>query len=126
MARIFRFTYPNAYYHIMNRGNKGSGIFIRDNDYKRYIELLGQYAEQYRIKILAYCLMPNHIHLLIQDPFEFVSLFMKVFHSRYAQYLNKKEENRGHIFLNCWIVLKEQELSCDRRLINILKNSNRI
>ncbi len=98
MARISRFTYPDAYYHIMNRGNKGSNIFIRDDDYRRYIDLLGQYAEQYRIKVLAYCLMPNHFHLLIQDPFEFISFFMKVLHGRYAQYLNKKERNRGHIF----------------------------
>ena len=98
MARKSRFTYPNAYYHIMNRGNKGDNIFLSDGDYEEYIELLGEYARRDRIRILAYCLMPNHFHLLIQDPFELISFFMKGLQGRYAQYLNKKKKNRGHIF----------------------------
>ena len=68
MSRPLRIEYPGAWYHVMNRGRRGEDIYIERDDYGLFIEILQETAEFYNIKIAAYCLMPNHYHLLIHTP----------------------------------------------------------
>ncbi len=66
MARKPRIEYPDAFYHVICRGNQRQVIFRSDGDRKYYLERLEQYRERYGFKVYAYVLMSNHIHLLLE------------------------------------------------------------
>ena len=60
MSRPLRIQYPDAWYHVMNRGRRSEEIFTGKTDYNAFIELLKELVEDYNVKIAAYCLMSNH------------------------------------------------------------------
>ncbi len=66
MPRIARRLVDGGIYHILNRGNGQRSVFHKDGDYLTFIGLLQQMGENYKIHLLAYCLMPNHFHLLVR------------------------------------------------------------
>ena len=66
MSRPLRIQYPDAWYHVMNRGRRGDKIFREDGDYKAFVNLLKETVEDYNVRVAAYCLMSNHYHLLVQ------------------------------------------------------------
>ena len=66
MPRIARALEDNCCYHLINRGNGRQQVFHKDGDYRAFIELLLQVRGKYAVKIHAWCLMPNHFHLLVQ------------------------------------------------------------
>ncbi len=57
MSRPLRIQYPDAWYHVMNRGRWGDKVFERKNDYNAFIDLLKELVEDYNVKIAAYCLL---------------------------------------------------------------------
>ncbi len=67
MARPLRIEYPGAYYHVMNRGNRGEDIFLTDKDRQVFLDGLADSCETYRIKLIACVLMSNHSILGTQD-----------------------------------------------------------
>lgn len=99
-------------YHIVVRGIDGRNIFNDESDYRRAVHNFfefndenpaGQRAEnssrKLLVNILAFCLMPNHIHLLIkQIQDEGITKFMRKFGAGYVGYFNKKNERQGHLF----------------------------
>ena len=68
MARPLRIEYPNAWYHVMNRGRCGEQVFESKDDYVLFIELLQEAVELFALGVSAFCLMPNHYHVLAQTP----------------------------------------------------------
>ena len=68
MSRPLRIEYPGAWYHVMNRGRRSEAVFTDRNDYRLFLDLLEESAELWNIKISAFCLMPNHYHLLVHTP----------------------------------------------------------
>lgn len=66
MPRIARALADNCCYHLINRGNGRQQVFHKDGDYGAFIDLMLQAREKYSVRILAWCLMPNHFHLLVQ------------------------------------------------------------
>jgi len=68
MARPLRIEFPDAWCHVMNRGRRGEAIFADDQDYSRFSARVREASEMWNIRIAAYCLMPNHYHILIQTP----------------------------------------------------------
>ena len=66
MGRYARINYPNLIYHVINRGNNREIIFAEDEDYQHYLNTIQRYKKKYHFKLYAYCLMTNHVHLLIQ------------------------------------------------------------
>ena len=68
MARPLRIEYPDAWYHVMNRGRRGENIFSDRKDYQMFFALLQETAEMFDLRVSAYCLMSNHYHLLVQTP----------------------------------------------------------
>ena len=68
MARPLRIEYPGAYFHVMNRGIRGENIFLSGKDRKVFLDGLSDSCESYRIKLIAFVLMSNHFHLLVQTP----------------------------------------------------------
>ena len=99
MPRIARIIAPGYHYHITQRGNCKQKVFNEKSDYAIYMRLLAKYSAEYRLSILAYCLMPNHIHI-IATPQEHNSMAktFHVTHMKYAQYFNKKYTLSGHLW----------------------------
>ena len=77
MARPLRIQYPGAYYHVMNRGNRGEDIFITDTDRSRFVAALADSCETFSVKLIACVLMANHFHLLVQSAHGNLSEFMR-------------------------------------------------
>ena len=98
MSRPLRIKYPNAWYHILNRGRRKELIFIDKKDYDRFIDLLKDTSEQWNLRIAAYCLMPNHYHLLVQTPDAIISRCMRHIDGVYTQRFNRHHECDGSLF----------------------------
>jgi len=94
-----RACYQGAHYHIYNRGNDKQKIFLEENDYLFYLRKLREYKEKYNVTILCYCLMPNHLHLILSQNTEVpISNFVLSLHTSYSMYFNRKYDKTGHVF----------------------------
>ena len=98
MPRKARVT--GEFLHVVARGIGKQILFEDDFDRNYYLSLLKRFKDDLNITILAYCLMENHIHLLLQNPDATISLFMKKIGVCYAGYYNKKYDRPGHLFQN--------------------------
>ena len=65
MSRVGRVVVPGFPHHVTQRGNRRSDVFVTDADREAYLTLLGKYASRYGLSVWAYCLMNNHIHLIV-------------------------------------------------------------
>jgi len=75
-------------------------LFITEDDYLRFMDTIKRFNKGREIKIHAYCLMSNHVHLLVQASAEAIPGFMKSVEVSYAQYFNSTHEHVGHLFQN--------------------------
>jgi len=98
MARPFRIQYPDAWYHVMNRGRRGEDIFSDDQDYIMFTELLKETSEMWNVRIAAYCLLPNHYHMLVQTPDANISRSMRHLNGVYTQRYNSRHRCDGQLF----------------------------
>ena len=98
MPRTAREKSGNGIYHIMLRGINKQNIFEEPEDYKKLMELLKQSKEIGGLTIYGYCLMSNHIHLLLKEGKEPLGNTMKRLASKYAVWFNTKYQRIGHLF----------------------------
>jgi len=98
MARPLRIEYANAWYHILNRGRRGERIFADTQDYIGFIDVLVDTCELWNLRVAAYCLMPNHYHLLVQTPDANISRCMRHIDGVYTQRFNRRHECDGSLF----------------------------
>lgn len=98
MARPLRIEYPGAFYHVTARGDRREAIFEDDIDRQWFVLWLGQICQQMNWACLAYCLMDNHYHLLIQTPDANLSKGMRQLNGVYTQYSNRRHNRCGHLF----------------------------
>lgn len=98
MTRQRRRQSDSNVYHVMIRGAKRFAIFKEESDYDRFLTYVFQAKEQSNVKVLAYCLMTNHVHLLLYGKSQDVSVFMQKVQSRYAIYFNSRFSEVGHVF----------------------------
>ena len=98
MSRPLRIEYPGAWYHVINRGRRREDVFKEQRDYETFIDLLKELADGYNVKIAAYCLMPNHYHLLLQTPNANLSRSMRHLNGVYTQRFNKTNHCDGQLF----------------------------
>jgi REP element-mobilizing transposase RayT len=98
MARPLRIEYPDAWYHVMNRGRRGEDIYSDDQDYVMFVGLLKETSEMWNVRIAAYCLMPNHYHMLVQTPDANISRSMRHLNGVYTQRYNSRHECDGQLF----------------------------
>jgi REP element-mobilizing transposase RayT len=98
MARRPRLFARGVLYHVIVRGNQRQKTFISASDYQAYIERLAHYRKKYGYVIYAYCLMPNHVHLLVESSEHPLAKFMQGLQQSYSQYFNRKHHKTGHLF----------------------------
>jgi putative transposase len=99
MPRTARFIIPDYPYHLTHRGNNKQQLFFSDSDYRRYLYWFEEAKNEYKLKILAYCLMPNHVHFIgIASEAHSFSKAIKIVHVKYAQYFHKEYGGIGHLW----------------------------
>ena len=98
MPRQAREHSESGIYHVILRGINRQDIFEEDGDKDRFIKTIKYYKSISKYKIFAYCLMSNHIHLLIKEETEAISLFMQRISVSYVLWYNSKYERCGHFF----------------------------
>ena len=98
MARKLRLQYPGAVYHVMNRGDRRESIFLDDQDRWRFLEALRETCEKTVWQVHAYCLMPNHFHLVIETPQANLIAGMKWLLGTYTSRFNRRHKLFGHLF----------------------------
>jgi putative transposase len=99
MARKRRFAPPGFFNHITQRGNYRQRTFFSRHDHLTFLDLLDHHAAARQVDVLAYCLMPNHFHLIARghQP-NSISLFMQGLNGQYAQYLHARLNRRGRLW----------------------------
>lgn len=98
MPRKARKLSKSGYLHVMQRGIGKQLLFEAPDDYRFYLRMLEKYSKETGVTVCAYCLMENHIHLLLYDKEKKISEFMKKIGIRYSYYFNQKYERVGHLF----------------------------
>ena len=101
MSRMARIVLPGCPHHVTQRGNRREAIFFEDGDQDVYRDLLAEQAEKARIEVWAYCLMPNHVHLIVapKEAEGFARAIGEV-HRRYTNFINARGRWTGHLFQN--------------------------
>lgn len=89
---------PGILYHVIVRGNYRQKTFRDDRDYEAYLERLARPANDFGVTVYAYCLMSNHVHLLLETGTEPLSRFTQRLQQSYTQYFNRKHHKAGHLF----------------------------
>lgn len=99
MPRRARFIIPNVPVHVTQRGNHRERVFYEPGDAETYLALLNMYARRHGLRIVAYCLMPNHIHLvLVPRDLDGLHRALRAVHSQYAQRINRMRGLSGHLW----------------------------
>jgi REP element-mobilizing transposase RayT len=98
LARPPRTQIPGGTYHITARGNRRQAIFHDADDRRLFIALLSRVAQRREWRLIAYCLMTNHFHLVIETPASNLSAGMHYLNFTYAQYFNERHSMDGHLF----------------------------
>jgi len=102
IKRFFRarrkLSYAGLISHITQRATGREPLFVEDSDYLYMLKIIKETAEKYGLQVLAFCLMPNHCHILERQNEDNLSVVMQSLFTRYARYFNKKYYRKGHLF----------------------------
>lgn len=114
MPRVERGLADRLIYHVLNRGNGRQEIFHKDRDYEAFINLMRQAKERYSVKIFAYCLMPNHFHMvLMPDKGEELSKWMQWLMTSHVRRYHRHYGSSGHIWqgrFKSFIIQRDEHL----------------
>jgi putative transposase len=101
MPRVARIVIPNCPHHVTQRGNNRQDVFLADEDRVAYLELLQEEAQRQALGVEGYCLMSNHVHLIVTPKSE-AALAKALGRTgyRYAQYINRRHGRSGHLWQN--------------------------
>jgi putative transposase len=99
MPRSARIVFPGAPHHVVQRGNRRQRTFFTDDDYAAYLRLAAEVCDAAGVEVWAYCLMPNHVHLILAPPDEgSLSRVMGDTHRHYTRRINHREAWRGFLW----------------------------
>jgi putative transposase len=98
MARPWRMQFPGAIYHVAGRGNNRQAIFLDDDDRRLFLDLLGQAAPRFRLRLFAFCLMTNHYHLFLRTEQANLAAAMHWLNATYTIRFNRRRHRSGHLF----------------------------
>ena len=120
MPRKPRPILDGGLYHVWARGIDRRDLFTDDRDRRAYLALLNDACEEFGWNRLAYCLMNNHVHLLLETPRGNLSQGMQRLQSRYAQRFNLRHDRSGHVFqgrFGCKLISTDEQLVVVTRYI---------
>lgn len=118
MPRKARVLCDSRTYHVMIRGINRQSIFEDEEDKSTFLSLLVRYKQKCHFKLLGYCMMGNHAHLLIKlGDFELQSVFRRI-NTAYAYYFNLKYDRTGHLFQDRY---KSEPVTSDKQLHQVLR-----
>lgn len=115
MPRQARLILDNVCYHIITRGNQKQAIFKDENDCRAYYKFLLKYKDRYKFKLYGWCLMNNHVHMVMES--SFLSKTMHGINLSYAQYFRYKYKSGGHFWQDRY---KSHVIEKDKYLINCI------
>ena len=99
MARMARVVIPHYPHHVTQRGNRRQKTFFCDDDYCCYLELMSEFCRQSGTEVWAYCLMPNHVHLvMVPRDEDGLRASLGEAHRRYTRHINFRQGWRGHLW----------------------------
>lgn len=98
LVRQVRTWFAGAKYHVTSRGIRRSSLFMEDEDFTKYLEIIEETKERYPFTLHSYCLMTNHSHLQLETLETPFPIIMKHLNTKYAKYFNKKYDFSGHVF----------------------------
>lgn len=97
--RFIKRTADGPYFHVFNRGSNKKAIFLSNLDYQRFLDKLQEYSPEEGVKVVCYCLMRNHYHLLLmENESGEIARLMQRLNVAYAMYFNLKYKQSGHLF----------------------------
>lgn len=109
MGRPPRDFVPNAIYHVFSRGSNRQAIFTFDSDRIDFLECFSRIVRTYEVTCLAYCLMPNHYHLMLSTTDGRLSPAMKALNGRYSLRFNQRYGRNAHLFKNRFGATRQQD-----------------
>jgi putative transposase len=119
MPRISRGLVDNSVYHVINRGNGGQVVFRKDKDYEAFIDIVLEARLNYSVKVFAYCLMPNHFHMvLMPDRAEHLSKMMQWLMTSHVRRYHRHYGTSGHIWQGRY---KSFLIQKDSHLLTVLR-----
>jgi putative transposase len=99
MARMARVVVPNIPHHITQRGNRRLETFFSEADYRDYLYLMAEWCNRCKVQVWSYCLMPNHVHLIVVPESEDgLRRALGEAHRRYTRYINFQKGWKGHLW----------------------------
>jgi len=99
MARLARLVVPGLPHHVTQRGNRRETVFFNDDDYQAYLDMLGTAIMQSGSELWAWCLMPNHVHMIVVPAHEDgLRASVANVHRRYAARINARNKWTGHLW----------------------------
>ena len=120
MARIARFVVPGLPHHVTQRGNRRETVFFSDADFELYRDLLAQLTRKHAVEVWSYCLMPNHVHLILTPSTpEGLGRALGETHRRYSAVINARLRVTGHLFQSRFgsVVMDEDHLMAAARYV---------
>jgi REP element-mobilizing transposase RayT len=118
MPRIAREKSKSGIYHIILRGVNRQTIFEDEEDAEKFLQTLKKYKEESGYKIYAYCLMGNHIHILVKEEKEDLSIAMRRIGASYVYWYNLKYDRSGHLFQDRY---KSEVVEDERYLLTVVR-----
>lgn len=118
MPRIARKDCNTSFFHIMVQGIRKDYIFESNYDKKKYLEIMNYYLSKYMVKIISYCIMDNHAHILVYfEKLNDISEYMRSVNTTYAMYYNKAYKKTGYVFRDRY---KVEPIYSEKYLINCI------
>lgn len=119
MPRFPRNNLKTSFFHVMVQGINRSYIFEKDVDKKFYLKRIFSKNREFDIEIIAYCVMDNHVHLLLKtEKIEKLSNFMHIVNTIYARYYNKKYNRVGYVYRDRY---KSEGIYSEKQLYNCIR-----
>lgn len=119
-------TYPGAFHHSMNRGVNGEAILAGDTHKEAFLQMLAEKTARYRIRLLAYCLMDNHYHLVLQNTSGRMSDFFRNLNTQYGFYYRRAMGGQGYVFQGRFkSTIIENESYLRQVILYVLQNPRR-
>lgn len=122
MPRTARQKSESGYYHVILRGIGKQILFEDEEDNERFLSTVQRYRRELGFQLLAWCLMENHVHMLIHDPREQLDLIMKKIAGSYAIYFNRKYDRSGHLFQDRFM---SEAVNSDEYLLTVVRYIHR-